>query len=87
VVRVRRTGGLAGRTVEGSVDLSAADDPRVAAVRDLVGRLDLSRPTPSETYPDAFSYTFEVGDWAVTVPQHHLSDDQRALADLLLVSG
>jgi Zn-dependent metalloprotease len=87
VVRVRRTGGLAGRTVEGSVDLSAADDPRVAAVRDLVGRLDLSRPTPSETYPDAFSYTFEVGDWAVTVPQHHLSDDQRALADLLLVTG
>ena len=83
VVRVRRTGGIAGRTVEGSVDLSA-DDPRAAAARDLVGRLDLSRPADSETFPDAFCYTFEVGDRAVTVPQHHLSDDQRALADLLL---
>ncbi len=83
VVRVRRTGGIAGRTVEGSVDLSA-DDPRAAAARDLVGRLELSRPTGSETFPDAFSYTFEVGGRAVTVPQQHLSDDQRALIDLLL---
>jgi hypothetical protein len=87
LVRVRRTGGLAGRTVEGSVDLAASDDPRAAAVRDLVDRLDLSGPVGSETFPDAFSYTFEVGGRAVTVPQQHLSDDQRALADLLLISG
>ena len=59
VVRVRRTGGIAGRTIEGSVDLSA-DDPRAAAARDLVDRLDLSGPTEGETFPDAFSYTFEV---------------------------
>ena len=84
VVRVRRTGGIAGRTIEGSVDLSA-DDPRAAAARDLVDRLDLSRPIESETFPDAFSYTFEVGGRSVTVPQQQLSDDQRALADLLLV--
>src|SRR3954471_17414403 len=38
VVRVRRTGGIAGRTVEGSLDL-AADGPRAAAARDLVDRL------------------------------------------------
>ena len=85
VVAVRRTGGIAGRTIEGSVDL-AADDPRASAARDLVDRLDLStaevEPRP---FPDAFSYTFEVG-W----PGGHgarsstLSDDQRALADLLL---
>jgi Zn-dependent metalloprotease len=83
VVRVRRTGGIAGRTVEGSVDLFA-DDPRAAAARDLVGRLELSRPIESETFPDAFSYTFEIGGRAVTVPQQHLSDDQRALVNLLL---
>ena len=83
VVRVRRTGGIAGRSIEGSVDLSA-DDPRAAAARDLVDRLDLSLPIESETFPDAFSYTFEVGGRAVTVPQQQLSDEQRALADLLL---
>ena len=83
VIRVRRTGGIAGRTIEGSVDL-AADDPRASAARDLVDRLDLSLPIESETFPDAFSYTFEVGGRSVTVPQQHLSDEQRALADLLL---
>jgi Zn-dependent metalloprotease len=87
LVRVRRTGGLAGRTVEGSVDLAVVDDPRVPAVRDLVDRLDLSRPSAAATFPDAFSYTFEIRGRVVTVPQQHLSDDQRALADLLLVSG
>ncbi len=85
VVRVRRTGGIAGRTIEGSVDLSA-DGPRAAAARDLVDRLELSRPIEATTFPDAFSYTFEVRGRSVTVPQHQLSDDQRALIDLLLVT-
>jgi hypothetical protein len=83
VVRVRRTGGLAGRTLEGSLHL-AGDDPRVASVRDLAGRIDLTAPAGATTYPDAFSYTFEVGGRSVTVPQHLLTTDQRALADLLL---
>ncbi len=84
VVRVRRTGGLAGRTVEGSVDL-ASDSPRSSAARGLVERLDLAAQEKAEaSFPDAFSYTFEVGEHSVTVPQHQLSDDQRALADLLL---
>ena len=85
VVRVRRTGGIAGRTVEGSVDLDA-DDARASSVRELVDRLDLSTPVPTETFPDAFSYTFEIGGRSLTVPQQRLSDDQRALADLLLRS-
>jgi len=83
VVRVRRTGGIAGRTVEGEVDLASAD-VRADAVRDLVDRLDLTPPADPSAFPDAFSYTFEVGGRSVTVPQHQLSDDQRALADLLL---
>jgi Zn-dependent metalloprotease len=83
VVRVRRTGGLAGRTLEGEVDLASGDE-RAAAVRDLVDRVDLTSPAGSGSFPDAFSYTFEVRGRSVTVPQHHLSDDQRALADLVL---
>jgi Zn-dependent metalloprotease len=84
VVRVRRTGGLAGRTVEGSVDL-AAESPRSTAARGLVDRLDLAASTEPQTpFPDGFSYTFELGDQSLTVPQQHLTDDQRALAELLL---
>jgi hypothetical protein len=83
VVRVRRTGGIAGRTIEGEVDLTAGDE-RAAALRDLVARLDLTAPTVTETFPDAFSYTIEVDGRSVTVPQQELTDDQRALVDLVL---
>jgi hypothetical protein len=80
---VRRTGGLAGRTVEGSLDLEAGDS-RASAARELVDRLDLAAPAQAEPFPDGFSYTFEIGSRSVTLPQHHLTDDQRALADLVL---
>ena len=84
LVRVRRTGGIAGRTVEGSVDLSV-QTATTEAVRDLVERIDLSALAGSEgTLPDMFSYTFEFGGDCATVPQHQLTDDQRALATLLL---
>jgi hypothetical protein len=87
VVRVRRTGGIAGRTVEGAIDL-AADSPTAHAARGLVDRLDLDPAAATEAaFPDMFSYTFEIGGRAVTVSQHQLSDDQRALADLLLSPG
>jgi hypothetical protein len=86
-VRVRRTGGIAGRTVEGSIDLSV-DSPAAAAARGLVDRIDLAAAAePGRALPDMFSYTFEIGGRAVTVPQHELSDDQRALVDLLLNPG
>ena len=42
LVHVRRTGGFAGRTAEGSVDL-ASHDARVPEVRTLVDRIDLAR--------------------------------------------
>jgi hypothetical protein len=87
VIRVRRTGGIAGRTIEGSIDL-AADSPTAKAARGLVDGLDLDAAAESEAaFPDMFSYTFEIGGRAVTVSQHQLSDDQRALAELLLSSG
>jgi hypothetical protein len=80
---VRRTGGIAGLTLEGSVDL-AAGDPIASSARELVDRIDLVAPAGATSFPDAFSYTFEVGDRSVTIPQQHLSPEQRALADLLL---
>jgi Thermolysin metallopeptidase, alpha-helical domain/Thermolysin metallopeptidase, catalytic domain len=83
VVRVRRTGGIAGRALEGEVDLASGDE-RAAAARDLVERVDLASSVATESFPDAFSYTFEVRGRSLTVPQQHLSDDQRALADLVL---
>jgi hypothetical protein len=86
-VRVRRTGGIAGRTVEGSIDLSV-DSTTARAVRSLVDRIDLGAAAePEGTLPDMFSYTFEIGGRAVIVPQHLLTDDQRALVDLLLNPG
>jgi hypothetical protein len=87
VVRVRRTGGTAGRTVEGSIDL-AADSPTADAVRSLVDRIDPNAVAePEGTMPDMFNHTFEIGGRSVTLPQHQLTDDQRTLADLLLSSG
>ena len=84
LVRVRRTGGIAGRTVEGSIDLSART-ATTEAVRSLVDRIDLMEPAdPEGPLPDMFSYTFQIGDHCATVPQHRLTADQRALADLLL---
>jgi hypothetical protein len=87
VVRVRRTGGIAGRTLQGTVDLGE-DSSRAAQARELLDRVDLTAPTaPAATHPDAFSYTFEVDEQCLTVPQQSLSADQRALADLVLGGG
>ena len=59
--------------------------PRAATAQGLVDRLDLTASVETEaSFPDGFSYTFEIGDHSVTVPQQQLSDDQRALAELLL---
>jgi len=87
VVRVRRTGGFAGRTVEGTVDLDDGS-PRAAQARELLARADLtSRSAGEPATPDAFSYTFETDGRSVTVPQHALTADQRALADLVLAGS
>jgi hypothetical protein len=83
MLRVRRTGGFAGRTVEGTVDLSG-DDARADAVRDLVQRLDFGEREAKAPMPDAFSYTFEHGGQSVTITQHQLSNDEKQLADLAL---
>ncbi len=85
MVRVRRSGGFAGRTSEGEVDL-AGGDPRAAAVADLVGRVDLGRVPPRKPMPDMYVYRFEIGDAAVEVVEP-LPSDLAALARLVLEVG
>ncbi|MGI8524089.1 MAG: M4 family metallopeptidase [Nocardioides sp.] len=83
-VSVRRTGGLAGRTVSGTVDLDG-DDPRVPEVRSLADRLDLTTVRGGTPHPDMYVYEFDLGGGRrASVPEHELTDDLRALSALLL---
>jgi Zn-dependent metalloprotease len=83
-VIVRRTGGFAGITRTGEVDLEG-DDPRVARVRRLVQRTDFTALGSQTTTSDAFSYTFSLPDREeVTVAEQELTHDLRRLVELLL---
>ncbi|WP_310529275.1 protealysin inhibitor emfourin [Nocardioides sp.] len=85
MVRVKRSGGFAGRTEEGLVALEEADE----GVRALVARIDLDAAAASaaayRAMPDMFVYTFQVAEGdPVTLPEQALSGDLRALAALVL---
>jgi hypothetical protein len=83
-VSVRRSGGFAGRTITGAIDLES-DDPRAAKVRRLLDRASFTTAEPDSARPDAFSYTFclpEHGE--VTVPEAQLTKELKRLARLLL---
>ncbi|MEO5663858.1 MAG: protealysin inhibitor emfourin [Nocardioides sp.] len=85
VVRVRRSGGFAGRTEEGVVSLDAADD----GVRAIVERIDLDAAAAGAAayrqMPDMYLYTFQVADGdPVTLPEQALSGDLHELAELVL---
>lgn len=82
VVRVRRSGGFAGRLSEGEVDLTG-DDPRAAAVADLAGRVDLARVAPRRPMPDMFVYRFEIEGTSAEVAEP-LPSDLAELARLVL---
>ncbi|WP_107766589.1 M4 family metallopeptidase [Nocardioides terrigena] len=87
VVRVRRSGGFAGRTSEGEVDLAlAGDDPRAAAVADLADRVDLAGVAPRKPMPDMYLYRFEIGDRTAEVCEP-LPSDLAELARLVLEGG
>lgn len=85
VVRVKRSGGFAGRTEEGVVALDDADD----GVRALVERIDLDAAAAGASayrqLPDMYVYTFQVADGdPVTLPEQALSGDLHELAQLAL---
>jgi hypothetical protein len=86
-VAVRRTGGFAGVTRTGELDLDS-DDPRVHDVRHLVERTDFRSLSQAPAVPDAFSYTFCLPDDSeVTVAENQLTHDLRRLVELLLDEG
>ena len=82
-VRVARTGGFAGITKEGVVDL-ASDDPRVPQVQQLVERIDLEKVHPSRPQPDRFVYVFRVASTEVQVQEQELTPELGELARLVL---
>jgi hypothetical protein len=85
-VTVRRTGGFAGRTHAGSVDLAGTDD-RAAEVRSLVERVDLRTVRSGLPRPDMYVYDFDLCGDRAAVPEQHLTPDLRRIADLLLGDG
>ena len=84
-VVVRRTGGFAGLRAGGEVDLDG-DDPRAREVASLVERVDLSRVSGAgePPRPDHFVYDFDLCGDCATVPEQHLTEDLRRIADLVL---
>jgi ribonuclease HI len=83
LVEVRRSGGFIGRTLTGTVNLAGSDD-RAVEIRRLVARIDLRAARGGNPHPDMFVYSFRVHGDEVSVPEQHLTDDLRALADLVL---
>ena len=82
-VAVARTGGFAGITKEGVVDLDS-DDPRVPQVRELVQRIDFRSVVDLEPRPDRFVYRFRYATVETLVHEPALTDDLRRLAEIVL---
>jgi Zn-dependent metalloprotease len=82
-VTVARTGGIAGLTKEGVVDLDS-DDPRVPEVRELVQRIDFRAVSPGEARPDRFVYRFSYASIETRVHEPALTEDLRHLARIVL---
>ncbi len=83
VVQVARSGGFAGQTKEGAVDLDSTD-PRAPAVRRLVQRIDLRAVGGGEPKPDRFVYRFGYLGTQTQVHEQELTGDLRELARIVL---
>jgi hypothetical protein len=82
-VAVRRSGGFAGLSSEGAVDLDG-DDDRVDELRSLVGRVDTADVPGGAGGADRFVYDFDLCGDRCRVPEQHLTADLRRIADLVL---
>ncbi len=85
-VSVRRTGGFAGRTSGGEVDLEAGDE-RAVELRELVERIDLKGVGGGSPHPDRFVYEFDLCGARATVHEQNLTGDLRRIADIVLRAG
>ncbi|GAB4087032.1 hypothetical protein GCM10028784_36620 [Myceligenerans cantabricum] len=93
VVEVRRSGGVAGMTETGAVDLDG-DDPLTDEVRTLVHRVDimlLEREAAGRTgrpgRTDGFTYVILCGGHEVAVPEERATPDLLRLVRLVLSQG
>jgi len=82
-VSVRRTGGFGGLRAEGELDLDGPD-PRAPEVASLLDRVDLGAVPGGDPQPDRFVYDFDLCGDCATVPEQHLTDDLRRIADVVL---
>jgi thermolysin metallopeptidase-like protein/emfourin len=82
-VRVRRTGGFAGLSADGEVDLDTRD-ARAPELAQLVDRIDLREVPGGTPKPDMYVYAFDLCGDCATVPEQHLTDDLRRVAELVL---
>jgi Zn-dependent metalloprotease len=83
VVRVVRSGGFAGLTKEGAVDLDA-DDARARTARRLVQKIDFRSAAQGEPRPDRFVYRFSYLGTDCTVHEPDLTGDLAELARVVL---
>ena len=84
-VAVCRSGGFAGTTKVGQLDLDA--DPEGPELRHLLMRVGMQRITSTRPTPDRFVYTVEYGDWHLTVPEQDLTPELRRLVQVVLNRG
>ena len=82
VVEVRRSGGFAGISMSGTVDLD--HDERAAEVRALLDRIDIASLRKGSPQPDRFIYQFRLVDREITVHEQELTGDLQQLAALVL---
>ncbi|MEO9324267.1 protealysin inhibitor emfourin [Nocardioides sp. C4-1] len=85
-VRVRRSGGFVGQTVEAEVDLEA-DDDRAPELRTLLGRVGALPDGHAAPRPDGFRYDVEVDGRTVHLCEADLSPDLRRIVDVVLRDG
>jgi hypothetical protein len=84
-VAVCRSGGFAGTTKVGQLDLNS--DPEGPEVRNLLMRVGTEHITSTRPTPDRFVYTVEYGDWRLTVPEQDLTPELRRLVQVVLNRG
>ncbi len=80
---VTRSGGFAGMTREGVLDLDS-EDPRVPRARELMQRIDLRAVVAGEPRPDRFVYRFRYRAQETTVHEPALTADLAELARVVL---
>ena len=82
LVRVQRSGGFVGRTVEGQVDLAPGGSELEGLVDRVVGAGLQS--SPASTRPDMFCYDLDLCGSLARVPEHLLTPELRRIVELVL---